>query len=134
VPPPRTPVDAELLSGVDRWTSTVSEATEPCLIVSDDGVIRAVSVSGGDLLGLGKPIEAVGRRLIERISLIDFTANAATLEELEAENIPPLLAIRSRHLARGLIRLAAEPGESPLIVDAIATPLLDGERVAGSFK
>jgi len=133
VPPQRTPDEAELLSGVDRWAPTVLEADEPCLIIDDDGTVRAFSPACGDLLGLGKPIEAVGQRLADRISLIDFTSNAGALEDHEADKIPPLMAIRSRHLARGLIRVVPEPGRPPLTVDAIATPLFAGERVTGSL-
>jgi len=133
VPPPRTPVETGFGSGVERWASTVSEAAEPCLIVDEDGVIRAFSPACGDLLGVGKPVEAVGRPLVERLSLIDFTANAAVLEDSEAEKIPPLLAIRSRHLARGLIRLVPEPGHPPVTVDAVTTPLVDGDGIVGSL-
>lgn len=133
VPQARTPVEAEFLSSVERWTSTVMAAAEPCLIITTEGAIAAVSPAGSDLLGLGKPIEAIGRQLIAEISLIDFTANAGALEEPEADKIPPLLAVRSGRLARGLMRVVPGPGEPPVTVDAISTPLLDGERVLGSL-
>jgi hypothetical protein len=133
VPQARTPAEAEFLSNVERWTSTVATAAEPCLVVDSAGMILAVSPVCSETLGLGKPVEAIGQRLNTALRLIDFTANAGALEEPEAEMIPPLLAIRSERLARGLIRVLPGGGEPPLTVDAIATPLLDGDRVAGSL-
>jgi hypothetical protein len=134
VPQARTPVDAEFLSSVERWTTTVMAAAEACLIINAEGAIVAVSPACAELFGLGMPGEATGRQLTSAISLIDFTANAGTLEEPEADKIPPLLAIRSERLARGLMRVVPEPGEAPLTFDAISTPLLDGDqRVLGSL-
>ncbi|MEU4691976.1 hypothetical protein [Actinoplanes sp. NPDC023714] len=130
VPQARTPAEAEFVTSVERWTSTVAGAEEPCLVVDNNGLILAVSPSGSELLGLGKPAEAIGRRLGEALQLIDFTASAGQLDEPEADKIPPLLAVRSESLARGLLRVAGEP---PLTVDAIATPLRSGDRVAGSL-
>jgi hypothetical protein len=133
VPQARTPAEAEFVTSVDRWTSTVAAAVEPCLVLEFDYTIRALSASCSELLGLGQPADAIGRQLGGALRLIDFTAGAAALEPPEAENIPPLLAIRSERLARGLMRVVADPLEGPLTVDAIATPLLDGERVVGSL-
>jgi PAS domain-containing protein len=137
VPQARTPVEAEFLSdsesNVERWASTVLVATEPCLIINTEGQIAAISPAGSDLLGLDKPAEAIGRKLADAIVLVDFTANAGALEEPEAGNIPPLLAVRSERLARGLMRVLPGADQPPLTVDAIATPLLDGERVLGSL-
>lgn len=130
VPQARTPAEAEFVTNVDRWAATVTTAEEPCLIVDAAGSVLAVSLSGSELLGLGKPAEAVGQRLTEALHLIDFTAGAGRLEEPEFDKIPPLLAVRSERLARGLIRVAGEP---PLTVDAVSTPLMAGERVAGSL-
>jgi hypothetical protein len=134
VPQARTPVEAEFLSSVERWTSTVMAAVEPCLIITAEGVIAALSPACSELLGLGKPVEAIGQLLSGAISLIDFTAGAGALEEPEADKIPPLLAVRSGRLARGLLRVVPEPGEAPVTIDAISTPLLDGEQVLGSLS
>jgi len=133
VPQARTPAEAEFLSGAERWTVTVAAAAEPCLVLDTEGAILGVSPSCSELLGLGKPVEAIGQQLSGALRLIDFTASAGALEEPEAINIPPLMALRSERLARGLMRVVPGPGETPLTVDAISTPLLDGERVAGSL-
>ena len=133
VPQARTPVEAEFLSSVERWTSTVMAAAEPCLIVNTEGAIAAVSPACSELLGLGKSAEAIGQSLTGAISLIDFTAGGGALDDPEADKIPPLLAVRSGQLARGLMRVVPGPGRPPVTVDAISTPLLDGELVLGAL-
>ncbi|GLW29968.1 PAS domain-containing protein [Actinoplanes regularis] len=133
VPQARTPAEAEFVTSVERWAGTVASAAEPCMVIDTGGMILAVSPSCSELLGLGKPAEAIGKRLATTLELIDFTAGAGPLEGPEADKIPPLLAVRSERLARGLMRVAAGAERPPLTVDAISTPLLSGERVAGSL-
>lgn len=133
VPQARTPSEAEFITSVERWTMTVESADEPCLVIDVDGSIVAVSPSGSELLGLGKPTDAVGRRLTSALHLIDFTAGGGRLEEPETENIPPLLALRSEQLARGLMRVVPGDGKVPLTVDAISTPLRAGNRLGGTL-
>ena len=133
VPQARTPAEAEFVPSVERWTATVASAAEPCLVIDTSTTILALSASCSELFGLGKPVEAIGQPLGTALRLIDFTATAGELDDSDAEKIPPLLAIRSERLARGLLRVVPAPDEPPLTVDAISTPLLDGERVAGSL-
>jgi PAS domain-containing protein len=132
VPQARTPAEAEFVTGIGRWEAAVESAPEPCLIIDGASTIRAVSPSASALLGLGKPADAVGQPLLGGgLRLIDFTAGGGELDEPEIERIPPLLAIRSGRLARGLIRVQTEAGDAHLTVDAIATPLMeDGDVVA----
>lgn len=134
VPQARTPTEAEFVASIDRWMSTVAAAAEPCLIIDATTTIRAVSPSCSALFALGKPVEAVGQPLLGgALRLIDFTAGGGELDEPEVEKIPPLLAIRSKRLARGLMRVQIEGPEPHLTVDAIATPLLAAERVVASL-
>jgi PAS domain-containing protein len=133
VPQARTPAEAEFVTGIERWAGTVAVADEACMIVDAGGAILAVSPSCSELLGLGKPADAFGKRLTTTLHLIDFTAGAGPLDDPEADKIPPLLAVRSERLARGLMRVVPEVGKAPLTVDAISTPLLVGGRVAGSM-
>ena len=133
VPQARTPAEAEFVPSVDRWTSTVAAAAEPCLVIDKYATILAISASCCELFGLGKPADSTGQPLGAALRLIDFTATAGELDESDVEKIPPLLAIRSKRLARGLLRVVPGPGEGPLTVDAITTPLLAGEQVAGSL-
>ncbi|GAA1589403.1 hypothetical protein [Actinoplanes couchii] len=132
VPQARTPSEAEFVTSVERWSMAVAAADEPCLVIDIDGLIIAVSPSCSELLGLGKPVEALGRP-VTSLNLLDFTANAGRLEEPEADNIPPMLALRSERLARGLIRVLPRTGETPLTLDAISTPLMAGDRIGGAL-
>jgi len=134
VPQARTPVGSEFVSSVERWTSTVATAVEPCLVIDVSTTILAVSPSCSELLGLGKPADAINQPLLGSVlRLIDFTAGGGELDEPEIEKIPPLLAIRSKRLARGLMRVQTEGDQAHLTVDAIATPLLDGDQVVASL-
>jgi hypothetical protein len=134
VPQARTPAEADFGASIDRWMSTVATAVEPCLVIDVTSRIQAVSPSCSALLGLGKPIDAVGQPLLGgALRLIDFTAGAAELDEPEVEKIPPLLAIRSQRLARGLMRVQTGGFEGNLTVDAIATPLLAADQVVASL-
>ena len=134
VPQARTPAEAEFVASIDRWMSTVAAAVEPCLVIDAATTIRAVSPSCSELLGFGKPIEAVGQPLLGGVlRLIDFTAGGAELDEPEVEKIPPLLAIRSKRLARGLMRVQIDGPEPHLTVDAIATPLMAADQVVASL-
>lgn len=136
VPQARTPAESEFVSSVDRWAATVWQAVEPCLVIDVAFRIVAVSPSASELLGLGKGAEAVGQPLLGgegALRLIDFTAGGGDLTEQEIEKIPPLLALTSERLARGLMRVQPAGEESHLTVDAIATPLLEGGRVAASL-
>lgn len=133
VPQARTPAEVEFVTSLDKWTAPVATATEPCLVIDGSLTILAVSPPASELLGLGKPADVVGRPLLDGVlRLIDFTAGGGELDEPETEKIPPLLAIRSGRLARGLIRVQTD-GDAHLTVDAIATPLQDGDQVVGSL-
>jgi hypothetical protein len=134
VPQARMPAGSEFVAGIDRWISTVATAAEPCLVIDVATRILAVSPSCSELLGFGKPVDAVGRPLLGGVlRLIDFTAGGGELDEPEIERIPPLLAIRSKRLARGLMRVLTDRPESHLTVDAIATPLVQADHVGASM-
>jgi PAS domain-containing protein len=134
VPQARTPSESEFVPSIERWKSTVATAAEPALVIDPTGTILAVSPSASTLLGLGRPAEVVGQPLLGGvIRLIDFTAGGGDLDEPELERIPPLLAIRSGRLARGLMRFQILDGDAHVTVDAIATPLVDAGDVVASL-
>jgi len=129
----RRPIEVD---GFTRWSDTVSTAEEPCLLIDDQTTIAAVSSSCCQLLGLGTPLHAIGRALLDsELRLLDFTAARGELAEQDVEKIPPLLALRSGRLARGLLRVrcVGMEGRSDNTVDAIATPILTHGAVAGSL-
>jgi hypothetical protein len=135
LPEAPAPAETEFATGIDRWTSTVSTALEPCMVIDFTHTILAVSPSCCELLGLGRPADAVGRPLLGGVlRLIDFTAGRGELTEPEMEKIPPLLALTSKRLARGLMRVEPDDGDDgDLTVDAISTPLWASEQVAASL-
>jgi hypothetical protein len=136
VPQARTPIESEFVSNIDRWASTVWQAVEPCLVIDVGATIVAVSPSGSELLGLGKGAEVVGKPLLGgegALQLIDFTAGGGDLSDQEQEKIPPLLALSSERLARGLMRIQTLGDERHVTVDAIATPLLENGRVIATL-
>ncbi|MDQ0367675.1 PAS domain-containing protein [Catenuloplanes indicus] len=121
-------------SGMAGWAAVAASATEHCLVIDTDLAIVAASPSCCALLGMGDPLEVVGRPLLDVLRLIDFTANRNALTESDIDKIPPLLAVTSGRLARGLMRVdgAAEPGTDET-VDGIATPLFEDKAVSGSL-
>lgn len=119
----------------EQWSTTVSRALEPCLLIDLETKVAAVSASGCELLCLGAPDDLIGLPLLDGgLRLLDFTANRCELTEQEVDKIPPLLAISSGRLARGLLRVqAASAGTSDATVDAISTPVLANGVLAGSL-
>ena len=134
VPQARTPAESEFVGNVDRWMTTVAGAADACLVIDVATTIRALSPSCAAMLGLGTPAEAVGQPLLGPVlRLIDFTAGGGELDEPEVDKIPPLLAIRSERLARGLMRVQTPGLDGHLTVDAIATPLVESDQVVASL-
>ena len=113
------------------WALTVSAANEPCLVLGRDGLVVAVSPGCGSLFAID-PAGAVDLHFVDEVvELLDFGTVPARLPEWEVEKIPPLLAVTSRGLTRGLLRVRGERG--PTTVDAISVPLREGADVVGSL-
>ncbi|SCL15599.1 hypothetical protein [Micromonospora inyonensis] len=134
VPAARTPTEHGF-GNFEQWSTTVSRALEPCLLIDVETKVAAVSASGCELLCLGTPDELIGLPLLDGgLRLLDFTANRCELTEQEVDKIPPLLALSSGRLARGLLRVQAACADAPdATVDAISTPVLADGVVAGSL-
>jgi hypothetical protein len=126
VPRALEPVDPALA----RWAGAVCDAAEACLVIDADAVIVALSAPCHEVLGLaGDPI---GRGLLDGVlRLLDF-GHGEALTEAEVGKIPPLLALSSGQLARGLLRVICGDGET-VTLDAIATPLHGDSQVVGSL-
>lgn len=124
---------SEVADPLEQWAASVSTAEESCLVLDGAGVIVAASVPYARLLCLSQPFELVGRHVLDRdvLYLIDFTAAGNELGESEREQIPPLLALSSGRLARGLLRVRNDEGSRTL--DAVATPLRRNDEVVGSL-
>jgi hypothetical protein len=118
-------------SSLDLWEYTVRHAQEACLVLDVSGTVVAASPGCGKLFSISAA-DAVGRRLVDVLRLLDFNAVAGKLPDREVDKIPPLLAISTSGLARGLLRVPGADG-SPDTVDAISVALRDGPRVVGSL-
>ncbi|MPZ27394.1 MAG: hypothetical protein GEV12_13525 [Micromonosporaceae bacterium] len=119
---------------LQRWAAVVAAAPEPSLVLDASGVIVAASTACAELIGLEDLSAARGRRLRDAVvDLVDFTESVDKLDSAEADKIPPLLAISSGRLARGLMRVACPDNQSVSTMDAIATPLWGDATVTGSL-
>lgn len=130
---PGTPHEQEF-DNFAQWSATTSRAAEPCLLIDADTTVVAISPAGCELLCLGAPEDVIGRPLLEGgLRLVDFSAQPSELTEQEADKIPPLLAVHSGRLARGLLRVQGPGADAGTTVDAISTPVLAEGEVAGSL-
>lgn len=133
--PPAETAPEQTVDNFTRWVETVSHAVEPCLVLDRATKIVAASPAGYRLLGFPTPAHALGRPLLRSdLRLLDFSAARNELTEQDTERIPPLLALSSGRLARGLLRIGHRPpSNTDATVDAIATPLLVHDTVVGSL-
>ena len=115
-------------SSLERWAAAVAAADEPSVVIDDRELIVAMSDALQAQLGLSSA--ATGRELLEILALLDF-ADGGALAEGEAVKIPPLLALHSGGLARGLVRIRRPGGV--VMFDAVAAPLTEGGQVIGSI-
>lgn len=118
-------------STIDLWDFAVRQANEACLVLDTSFTVVAASPGCVGLLSV-VAADAVGRRLLDVLRLLDFNTSSGRLPESEVEKIPPLAAISTGMLARGLLRVPG-PDAVPSTVDAISVPLLDPDGVAGSL-
>lgn len=131
---PEPPEPGPARGSLDRWAAVVAGAVEPSLVLDTESVIVAASASCAEMLGCGDSASACGRRLQDAVTqLVDFTDPPDKLDSAEAGKIPPLLAISSGRLARGLMRVACAAGAPTRTMDAIATPLWEGKTLVGSL-
>ena len=119
---------------LERWAASLTAAEESCLVIDASWIIVAASRPCARLFRLNQPGELTGRDLLdpEVLYLIDFTAAGNELGESERQKIPPLLALTSGRLARGLMRI--RNGDENRTLDSIATPLRQDGEVVGSLS
>jgi hypothetical protein len=126
--PPRGRFEGSL----ELWSFAAQAAGEPCVLVDAAGIVVAVSPGCGPLFGI-QTADAMGRPLVDGVlRLLDFNTISGELPGWEVDKIPPLLAITTGGLARGLLRVPGIGGGIST-VDAISVPLRDGADVVGSL-
>jgi hypothetical protein len=114
------------------WADIVAEAQEPCLLLDAGGTVQAVSEAFVSLFGIADPARVIGRGLLDDVvDLVGFSSVMSRLSGPEVDRIPPLQALRSGSLARGLLR--ARVAGRVCTVDAITTPLRVDGAVTGSL-
>jgi hypothetical protein len=117
---------------LELWSLAAGSAQEPCVLVDSAGIVVAASPGCGPLFGI-QADEAKGRPLVDGVlRLLDFNTVSGELPGWEVDKIPPLLAITTGGLARGLLRVPGIGGGIST-VDAISVPLRDGRVVVGSL-
>jgi hypothetical protein len=108
---------------LDEWTTAVSSAATPSLLVDTDCIVLAISKPAADLFAT-RVTRALGRSLLDLVTLVDFGTGASTYDY--AARIPPVAAARGGAITRGLFRI--DVGDRTVTVDAIASPLYDDTR------
>jgi len=122
----RQPVDSSLA----KWAMAAADAEEHCLVIDHDALIIAISASFEALLGL--TVSAIGRPMVGSVmKLLDF-GDGFELLQAEVDKTPPLLALSSGRLARGLMRVR-DASDASRTLDAISTPLIEQGAITGSL-
>ena len=127
---PRTlDLDAHRPQARSAWLLAVRTAVEACLLLDGDGRICAASTAAAKLLN-GVP-DAIGAKFADLVSSVDFTSGAAP--DLEPErSMPPLRALATGGLARGLMRVRVSDG-TLVTYDVVAVPLERQRAVLAFF-
>lgn len=128
---PRVGADDELGGGVAAWAERVTRAQETALLLNDHG--RVVAISTGCALALNLDVSTcLGKPLINLVVLVDFSAIGVPVDDAEVQ-LPPLKALRSNSLARGLVRLRLGRGVLTTY-DCVGVPLAGGAGVLAFFN
>lgn len=122
-------LDAHGAGPIGVWYASVQASAEACLLLDRDARVVAASATVGAVLGTTSE-SAVGARFVDLVTAVDFTSGAAP--DLEPErSMPPLRALLTGGLARGLLRLRSSAGL--VTYDVIAVPLSGQSGVLAFF-
>ena len=127
---PRPAADDTLVGGIATWAERITEAQETALLLNERG--RVVAISTGAALALNLDVTTcLGTPLLDLVVVVDFTATGVPVEDPDVQ-LPPLKALRSQSMARGLVRLRL--GEGVLVTyDCVGVPLAGGEGALAFF-
>ena len=131
-PPYELPIAPLAGTTIDHWADAVDGAAEPSLVIDGRAEIAAMSPAACRMFGFEDPQAAAGLCLRDAVlPLVDFTAAASPLPDTELSKMPSIQALLSERLARGLLRVRL--GDKISTIDAVATPLFEGEHAVGSL-
>lgn len=122
-------LDAHGIGSVSVWHAAVQASDEACLLLDREARVVAASRTVGAVLG-STAATAVGVKFVELVTAVDFTSGAAPDLELE-RSMPPLRALATGGLARGLLRLRSAAGL--VTYDVVAVPLADQSGALAFF-
>jgi PAS domain-containing protein len=122
-------LDAHGAGPISVWHAAVQNSGEACLLLDRDARIVAASAAVGVVLGTSAA-DAVGARFVDVVTAVDFTSGAAPDAEIE-RSMPPLRALATGGLARGLLRLRSAAGL--VTYDVVAVPLADQSGALAFF-
>jgi hypothetical protein len=128
---PRQSGDDVLEGGIASWAQRVTQAQETCLVLNERG--RLVALSPGCALALNLDVTTcIGKPLLDLVVLVDFSQTGVPVEDPDVQ-LPPLRALRTGSMARGLIRLRL--GRGVLVTyDVVGVPLAGGQGALGFFS
>ena len=121
-------LDAHVGGPIGVWHAAVQSSEEACLLLDGDTRVVAASEAVGAVLGT-TAASAVGAKFVDLVTAVDFTSGAAPDLELE-RSVPPLRALTTGGMARGLLRLRSSAGL--VTYDVVAVPL-SGQSGALAF-
>jgi PAS domain-containing protein len=122
-------LDAHGSGAIGVWHAAVQSSAEACLLLDSEARVVAASFAVGAVLGTTAS-SAVGAKFVDLVTAVDFTSGAAPDSELERA-MPPLRALATGGLARGLLRLRSASGL--ITYDVVAVPLAGSAGVLAFF-
>jgi hypothetical protein len=124
-------LDAHGTGPIGVWLPAVQASSEACLLLDRDGRVVAASAPVGVVLGTTST-RAVGARFSDLVTAVDFTSDAAPETDPE-RTVPPLRALATGGLARGLLRLRSAASGELITYDVVAVPLSADSGVLAFF-
>jgi hypothetical protein len=127
---PRQSGDDVLTGGIASWAERVTEAQETALLLNERG--RVVAISTGAALALNLDVTTcLGKALLDLVVVVDFSATGVPVDDPDVQ-LPPLKALRSQTMARGLVRLRLGRGVLTTY-DCVGVPLAGGAGALAFF-
>jgi hypothetical protein len=109
------------------WARLAAGSADLVIALDAGGRVLAMSPCAAQLIVGPGGDRVIGRHLLDVLDLVDFNPTPGDAS-MYADRIPPLLAIASNALSRGLLRVRT--GGRTVTLDAVAAPLHDA---AGSL-